>query len=172
MAGLDRIFDFLISQINKIVPIVIIYQYENGARYRNGKYVRTLMPGLFFKIPYLETILHESAVDTTILLPALSINKLVIRATIGWKIIDMGKYYNNVCDTKSALSDVGCMILRQSCLLNSKEVIDNIAFGAVLSKLLQKEVKNYGIKINFFEIVELSESRSYKLFNENVRLES
>lgn len=168
----DKLFDFIISQINKIVPIVIIYQYQNGVRYRFGKYIRTLSPGIYFKIPYLETILHEGSVDSTILLPALSINSLVIRASIGYKIIDMGKYYNSVTDTKSALSDLGCVVLRQSCLNNSKEVINGLIFGTALCKVLQKEIKNYGIKVNYFEIVELSESRSYKLFNEAVRLES
>lgn len=170
--GFDKIFDFLISQINKICPIVLVYQYEMGVRYFNGKYKKTLTPGIYFKIPYLGTILHESAVDTTILLPALSINNLVIRASIGYKIFDMGKYYNNVCDTKSAVSDIGCVLLRQSCLSYTKDTINNIAFGLVLCKSLQKEIKNYGIKINYFEIVELSESKSYKLFNEMVRLES
>lgn len=168
----DKLFDFIIGQINKIVPIVILFQYENGVRYRFGKYIKTLGPGIYFKIPYLETILHEGTVDSTILLPALSINSLVIRASIGYKIMHIGDYYNNVTDTKSALSDLGCVILRQGCLNNNKDFINNLNFGLVLRKVLQKEVKGYGIKVNYFEIVELSESRSYKLFNETVKLES
>lgn len=168
----DKLFDFLISQINKLVPIVILYEYELGVRYRFGKYIKTLPPGLYFKIPYLETILHEQAVDTTILLPALSINGLVIRASIGYKILDMGKYYNNVCDTKSAISDMGCVVLRQSCLINTKEDMDKLEYADYLQQQLQEFVDDYGLNINFFEIIELSESRSYKLFNETVRLES
>jgi len=168
----DKLFDFIISQINKIVPVVIIFQYEGGARYRFGKYVKTLTPGIYFKIPYLDTILHEGYVDTTILLPALSINGLVVRASIGYRMSDMGKYYNNVCDTKSAISDLGCVVLRQSCLINTKDDMDNLEYGDYLLEQLQARVDEYGITINFFELIELTESRSYKLFNETVRLES
>lgn len=169
---LDKLIEFILNQINNIVPFTIIFQFNNGARYRFGKYVRTLHPGIYFKIPYFEKILQENSVDTTILLPALSINKLVVRASIGYRIDDMGKYYNNVCDTKSAISDIGCIILHEYCILNDKEYLNRIGFGDELKASLQDQVNNYGIKINFFELVEISESRSFKLFNESVRLES
>jgi len=168
----DKLIDFILNQIKNIIPFTIILQFNNGVKYRFGKYVRTLTPGIYFKFPYLETILQENSVDTTILLPALSIDNLVLRASIGYKIRDMGKYYNNVYDTKSAISDLGCVVLRLACIVNDKSVINDVDFGGYLCKLLQKEVNPYGIKIKFFELIEFSESRSYKLFNENVRLES
>lgn len=168
----DKLIEFILNQINHIIPVAIILQFNGGVKYRFGKYVRTLKPGIYLKFPYIERILQENCVDTTILLPALSVNNFVIRASIGYKISDMGKYYNKVFDTKSAISDIGCVILRLACLVNDKEVINAEDFGSYLQRLLQKEVTGYGIKINFFELVEFSESRSYKLFNENVRLES
>jgi regulator of protease activity HflC (stomatin/prohibitin superfamily) len=173
----DKLIDFILSQIRSIIPIVILFQYENGVRYRYGKYIKTLTPGIYFKIPYLETILHESIVDTTIMLPPQSIRikgnkEIVVRASIGFSITDIGKYYNKVTDTKSAISDLGCMILRGVCIQNTRMAIECIEFGDELEEQLQEMVDIYGIKINFFRLVESTECSSYKLFNEQVRLES
>jgi len=169
---LDKLIQFILDQIVHIVPLTIILQFNNGVKYRFGKYVKTLKPGIYFKFPYLERILQEQAVDTTILLPAISVNNYVARGSIGYKITDMGKYYNKVYNTKSALSDLGCVILRLACMVNERDVIVQEDFGDYLRQLLQKEVRNYGIKINFFELAEFTDSRSYKLFNENIQLES
>jgi regulator of protease activity HflC (stomatin/prohibitin superfamily) len=157
----DKLIDFILNQIENIIPCTIVFQFNNGVHYRFGKYLRTLPPGFYFKIPYLDKILQCNIVDTTILTPALSINKLVVRASVGYCIKDINKYYNKVFDSKSAISDISCVTLRLYCEVNQLHDMRHPDFGQYLKKLLQKEVTKYGIKVNFFEIVELTESRSY-----------
>jgi len=120
---------------------------------------------------------RESAVDTTLLLPAQSVvtqdNKaVVLRGSVGYRITDIGKYFNNVYDTKSAISDNACLMIRQVCSIKTFEDIKDIDLGVSFRKLLQKQVTPYGIKINFVGLVDITESRSYRLFNENIKLES
>lgn len=173
----DKLISFILDQIQFALPIYFVYQYHRGCRYRGGKFIEELQPGIHLKIPWFDRILVESYVDTTILLPAQSIitkdgKGIVVRGTIGYKIVSVSKYFNNVYDTKSAISDNGCLVIRQLFAINTFEDAKDVGYGVILKKLLQREVRNYGIKINFFGLIDISESRSYRLFNENIKLES
>lgn len=170
----DKLIDFVLNQINNIIPFVIIFTFQNGVKYRFGKYTKTLKPGIHFKLPYIDTILHENTVDTTMLLPAQSIItddkiEVVTKATVGYAIYDISKFYNNVYDSKSALSDRSCVIIRNTIASNSLEdiLLDPLGFNDVLTEQVQKEVDDYGIRVNFVALVDFTRSRSFRFFNEN-----
>lgn len=173
----DKLIDFILKQITYIIPFVIIFQFNKGVRYRFGKFKSELEPGFYLKIPYLDTVLQTQAVDTTILLPTQSIRskdrkEIVVRATVGYKIKNMAYYYNRVYDSKSAVSDISCMLLRGMCVQNTRNNIETIEFGEALKNQLQETIEGYGITVNFFQLTECTECNSYKLFNEKIKLES
>src|SRR3972149_1822799 len=107
MTGLDRLIDFILGQLQKIIPIVVVHQYQNAALYTYGRYTKILKPGWHFKFPYINTVAFENVIDTTILLPAQSVRSVngeefIIRGVVGYKVIKVDKYFNNVYDVKSA----------------------------------------------------------------------
>lgn len=184
MLGLDKFIDIIINQINDIIPWRFVYQYHSAAKYRFGKYVKSLGPGAHWKWCWMEKIYTENITDTTILLPTQTLPckdfELVIRGLIGYKIVDVGKWFNNVNDTKSAISDNTCRIIRETLAdLTYQEVKESkISFpdeiaelNDVLQELLQQQIEKYGILVNFVTLVEVSKARSYKLWNENIQLE-
>ena len=185
MGGLDKLIDFLLNQLHSLLPFRFIYQNHNGVQYRAGRFIKVCKPGFRWKIPWIEEILTEYVTDTTLLLPTQTIpckdSELVIRGCVGYKITDVGDYFNNVSDTKSAISDNAYKIIRHTLsdlnyeeIKKSEFIQEDVAYDIeiILKSLLQEEIKHYGVTINFVSLVEISKTRSYKIWNENIRLES
>lgn len=173
MAGLDKFFQIIMEQINNLIPIVIILKFQKGVRYTFGKYSKILDPGIHFKFPYLQIVLKDNVVDTTTILPTQSIitedkKEVIVKAVIGYCIRDIGKFYNKVYDTKSAVLDIAQVVVKSNINANKFDDIctDPITFGDLLKSELQKQVGKYGIKINFISLTDFTASRSYRLFNE------
>jgi regulator of protease activity HflC (stomatin/prohibitin superfamily) len=171
----DKLIDFIINQINNIIPCYIVYEYMNGVRFRFGKLHGTLAPGLHFKIPYVDTMMRDNTVDTTMLLPAQSVitkdgKELIVKGSIGYKIFDVAKFFCNVYDTRSALSDRTCVIIRAVISECTFEQVKDVNIDAVFLKLAKKAVKDYGIEVQYVSLIDITNSRSYRLFNENIPL--
>jgi regulator of protease activity HflC (stomatin/prohibitin superfamily) len=173
----DKLIDFVLNQINNIIPFVFIMQFQTGVKYRCGKYIKVLESGPHWKFPYIETVLKDNTVDTTMLLPAQSIVtedliEVVVKTTVGYTVVDIDKFFNKVYDSKSALADRSCVIVRNTIAANEYKLIqsDPISFNESLTEQVQDEVKEYGIKINFVALIDFTKSRSYRLFNEQTSL--
>lgn len=175
--GLSKLVQWVLDQINKLIPIVAVHQFQNAVLYEFGRFKKVLYPGWHFKIPYINTIVHENVVDTTVLLPAQSVRsqegtELLVRGVVGYRVVDVNKYLNNVYDTKSAISDNAFVLIRDICALSSVSFIEDVELKEILKAGLQNDVKDYGVIINFIALGEISRGRTYKFFNENIKLES
>jgi regulator of protease activity HflC (stomatin/prohibitin superfamily) len=173
--GLDKLIDFIIQQINELIPFYFVYEYQGGARFFCGRYKGELKPGLSWKIPWLHTMMRENIIDTTMLLASQSVVsndkvELVVRGSIGYKIIDVPKYFLNVYDTKSALGDNAMVTIKDTISLCSYEQISDMDIQNVLEQDLRSKVDKYGIEINFFTLTDCTKGRSYRLFNESINL--
>ena len=115
---LDSLIQWLTSIIEHISPFVIVKQYENGIQLRFGKYMRSLNPGLYIKIPFIDEILTQHVVLTTLSLPAQSLvtsdNKnIVVEAMVKYKITDAQIFLLEVYDSVDAVSDISQGIIKE-----------------------------------------------------------
>jgi regulator of protease activity HflC (stomatin/prohibitin superfamily) len=171
----DKLIDFIVNQINNIVPFYVVYEYMGGVRFRWGKYHSSLKPGFHWKIPYVDTMMRDNTVDTTMLLPAQSVitkdgKELIVKGSIGYKIFDVAKFFCNVYDTRSALSDRTCVIIREvisECTFNQ---VKDVTIDEVFLSMAKEAVKDYGIEVQYVALIDITNSRSYRLFNENIPL--
>jgi regulator of protease activity HflC (stomatin/prohibitin superfamily) len=171
----DKLIDFILGQIRSIVPIATIHVYQGGCMYTFGKRPRPLLPGWYFKFPYINTCAVDNVVDTTMLLPAQSLQtkdnrQIIVKGSIGFKVIDFLKFFNNVYDTKSALSDRANVIIKELVITNNFDSISDLVFDISLAAKLQSQVKKYGIKVQYAALIDITESRSFRLFNETATL--
>jgi regulator of protease activity HflC (stomatin/prohibitin superfamily) len=168
----DKLIEFFLNQINNIIPIAIIHQYQGGCMYTFGKNAKQLGPGWHFKIPYIQTFARDLVVDTTNETPAQSVItadniEIIIKGSIGFKIVDVIKYFNNVYDTKSALIDRGLIVIKEivSCL--DFNLVEENVLKEILKDRLQEQVEKYGIEIQYFALSNITKGRSFRLFNES-----
>jgi regulator of protease activity HflC (stomatin/prohibitin superfamily) len=173
----DKLIQFLLEQINNIIPIATIHQYQNGVLYKFGKYAKTLNPGWHFKFPYINTYSRINTVDTTMLLPAISVTtndnkQFIVRGSIGYRIIDVAAYFNNVYDAVNALSDRGCVILRETAMYMNSQEFRETDLNSIVYPILQNLVEKYGIELIYFSLISLTEGRSYRIFHESISTEN
>ncbi len=114
--GLIIPFFFLILAIIA-ASIVIINQYERGVKFRLGKFVGTLNPGVNFVIPFLEWVRKVDIRVKTIDIPgqqAITKDNVSVRidGVVYYKVIDPAKAILNVKDVEYAIARYAQTVLR------------------------------------------------------------
>lgn len=167
----DKLIDFLIDTIDKLLPVFIINQYDAGVLLRRGVFVKTLQGGIYFKIPFLDEVLSHTVVPTTMELPAQSLTTfdkkhVVVKAIIKYKINDIKTFLLEVNDAVDAISDQTQGII--------KDIVMNISLNDVSVEIdntiiikARREAKKWGIEIDKVTITNIGEIKSIRLFNEN-----
>lgn len=90
----DKLIDFLIEMIDKLMPVFVINQFDAGVLLRRGIYVKTLSGGIYFKIPFLDEVCSHSIVPTTEALPPQSLTtkdgkSIVVSGVIKYEVSDI-----------------------------------------------------------------------------------
>lgn len=172
---LDKLIDFLLEIIEKVIPIYILKEYQLGVLFRFGHFKKVAKPGLHWKIPFFDDVESYPVVTTTLTLPAQSVVtkdgvSVVIKAVIKYKISDVKIFAVEVYDAIDALSDTTCGIIYQT--INSKNFTDTVSqnLNRDITREAKKEAKKWGIDIEKVTITDYSKMNSLRLFNEQSKL--
>lgn len=172
---LDKLIDFLIEIIEKIIPVFIIKEYQQGVFFRLGKYKKDCYPGLHWKIPFLDDIEAHPVATTTLTLPAQSIVTkdgvaVVMKTTIKYKVSNIKIYGIEVGDAIDALSDMTCGINYNTVHNRTYQETCEQDIEKIITKEAKKEAKQWGIDVFKVTISDYSKINSLRLFNEQVPL--
>lgn len=167
----DKLIDFLISWIEQVLPVVIIPSYEEGVLLRFGKFKKVLRPGIHFKIPFGDEILHQHVVVTTLSLPAQSLYTLdkqnfVVKGVVKYKIADVKTFLLEVYDAKDALSDMTMSIVKNIIISIPAEKCIDPELDNLLTKKVRVEAKKWGVDIQQVTLTDVAPIRSYRLIND------
>lgn len=168
----DKLLDIIFQVWEKIIPFVIIHEYQEAVVLRFGKYLKVIGKGMHFKIPYFDTIIEQHIAITTIGLPPQSLTtkdgqSIVVRGMIKYKIADVHNYLILVFDAKDAMIDTTCGIIRET--INDKTWID-IQQGKIdnlISKRVITAMKDYGIEVLWVTLTDMAIMQSIRLFTNN-----
>lgn len=167
----DKLIDLIVQWISDILPIVIIPSYEEGVQLRMGKFYKVLHPGIHFKIPFFDEILHQHVVVTTISLPAQSLytadkHNFVVKGVIKYKIVDVKTFLLEVYDAKDALSDITMSIIKNIIISLPAEKCINTELDNILTKKARVEAKKWGVDIQQVTLTDVAPIRSFRLIND------
>lgn len=172
---LDKLIDFLLGIIEKVIPVYIIKEYEQGVFFRFGRYKKDCFPGLHWKLPFIDEIDSYPVVTTTLTLPAQSIITsdgvaVVIKTHIKYKISNIKIYAIEVADAIDALSDMTSGI--NYVVVHSRTYQETCEHDIekIITKEAKKEAKKWGIEIEKVTISDYSKINSLRLFNEQASL--
>ena len=145
---------FLILLGIMLNSIKIIYQYERGVKFRLGKYVGTLKPGLNFVIPLLETMRKVDMRIKTIDIPTQEVMTsdnvpVKVNGVVYFKVKDPVKATIEIQDYTYAVSQYAQTALRDVVggveldeVLEKREQI-----GEKIGKIVDVETDSWGIDI-------------------------
>lgn len=170
----DKLIDFLIEIIDKVIPFFVINQYDEGVLLRRGLFVKKVTGGIYFKIPFLDEVVSQTVVMTTMQLPAQSLytkdkKHIVVKAIIKYSVEDVKTLLLETWDAVDAISDTTQGIIKDEIMDLRLEEITKDTDKSITAKA-KKEAKRWGIKIEKVTFTNLGEIKSIRLFNENPEL--
>jgi regulator of protease activity HflC (stomatin/prohibitin superfamily) len=167
----DKLIDFIIEWFNTILPVVVIPSYEKGVLLRFGKFKKVLEPGLHFKISFVDDVIRQHVVVTTLSLPAQSLytldkQNIVVKGVIKYKISDIKTFLLEVYDAKDAISDMTLSIIKNVITSLPSEKCTDPDLDATLTKKARVEARKWGVDIQQVTLTDVAPIRSYRIIND------
>jgi len=168
----DKLVDWLISIWSQLMPYVIVNQMDNGVRLRYGKYKEVLLPGIHFKLPFFDEIMHQGIIWTTHSMPSQSLTTkdgkdLVIKGIIKYRIVDIKTFALEVWDAIDAISDMTQGIIFDIIKNRTWDELQHDDLKNQITKKARWEAKRWGIEIETVTLSDLAKIRSIRLLNDN-----
>ena len=167
----DKLIDLLVQWWEMLNPFFIIRDYQEGVLLRFGKYKKNLLPGVHLKIPFVDEVMEQHTVVTTLSLPSQSLYtsdkvNLVAKGVIKYKISDIKTFLLEVFDAKDALSDMTQSIIKEIVMDKSLNECINSELDAILTKKVRVEARRWGVEIQKVTLTDLAPIRSFRLIND------
>ncbi len=170
----DKLIDFLISLLDKILPWFVVKQFDNGIILRCGKYTKTFQPGIYWKIPFLDEVMTHHIVITLLSIPVQSLTtkdgqQVVIKGVVKFKVENVKLLLLDVYDATDAISDITQSIIKKQVHIRNWEECNNDDLDNEITKKLRLEVKKWGISVESVTLTDMGLSPSFRLFNEQIK---
>lgn len=148
---------------------VIVLPWEQGVKIWLGKKHTILLPGIYFRIPYLHSVYIQpiracyfSIAPQT--LTTLDGKTLTIGMIIGYSISDIYKAYNSVAEVKSAVA--GFVAGRISAFVSSENLAQCNLETIEAWVQTQFKTTGWGITIEDVKITTFALVRTYRMIND------
>lgn len=167
-AGLEKLFDWIEKAWDRLIPLVIIVQFQNAVVFRFGIYNRTLKPGLHWKIPIVEEVNQQDVTMSTMRLPPQTLTskdgKSVVAAiAVKYWIEKIEDYVCKCTDQKDVLIDVAMGTLHDAVKERTWDELCAEPPARAILEQIRKEVNEYGFRIKQVKFIERGNIRSLRL---------
>ena len=168
---LNKLIDVIINFWRDVMPVFIINEYQRGVFLHCGKFVKTLEPGLHFKIPFIQDYIADHVVPTTLTLPCQSITtkdgkNIVAKGIIKYKIDNIKVFLLEVNDAIDAISDMTQSIIKKQIMKREWDDCVNANLDGIIPVATKTEAQKWGIYVIQVTLSDLGIIRSFRLFNE------
>ncbi len=150
-----------------ILGLRVVNQYERAIKFRFGKYIRTLNPGLRWIIPFIERIKRVDIRVIAVDIPSQEVITkdnvpMKVNGVVFFKVTSSEKAILEVEEYKYAISQLAQSALRD---MTGKSELDTVLakreeIGDQIQKVVDKETDPWGIKVTDVKIkdIELPEN--------------
>jgi len=166
---MNQIKDFFEYVLSVLKIWVIIQPWEQGLIVRNGKRIKKVEGGIYFKLPYLDSVYVQ---EVRLRVVALAIQTLTtkdgqtltINSAIGFKITDIEKLYQTLYDPSATMSNF--------CMSNCAEHVfqtdlKNIKPDKIEKVILEKlNEKDYGLQFEYYKITNFAAVKTFRLIQD------
>ena len=167
---LDRLFDFLLLVYKKLIPWVILDEYERGVILRWGRKHRALGPGWHWRWPLgIENYLSASVVTDTCRMPPQSLTtadgvSIVVSAVITSHVVDVEKLLLECEDKDQAMLDSAFAVIARLVTTNKWEDIHTERFANRMTLHVKRKAERFGIAVESVAFADVARCRSVRLW--------
>lgn len=167
---MNQVKDFIEYIFNAFKIWVIVQPWEQGIRVRLGKNITKLKSGIYFRIPYVDSIyIQECRLRMIQLcmqtLTSKDLKTVTINSALGYSITDIEKLYNTLYHPEGTISNMAMSEVSDFILKNDLSEIDPQKIeAAVIAKL---NAEDYGLKFEYFRITNFASVRTFRLIQDS-----
>ena len=167
-------FDKLIAIIQQfghaMSPVFVVDMWEKALVLRLGKFEDIKDPGLHWKIPFVDSVWHQTVVTQSIHLHPQSITSLdyrniVVRAIVRYDIKDCFLFLTKLAHPTDVLVDTTGAMIRE--IIEERNWEDLVDIEVELTEKIGKKVSEWGINIEKVTLTDLAEINSVRVISDN-----
>lgn len=166
-------FDKLITIIQQfghaISPVFVVDMWEKALVLRFGKFHDIKEPGLHYKIPFVDSVWHQTVVTQSIHLHPQSITSLdykniVVKAIVRYDIKDCFLFLTKLAHPTDVLVDTTGAMIRE--IIEERNWEDLVDIEVELTDKIGKKVAEWGINIEKVTLTDLAEIDSVRVISD------
>lgn len=166
---LDKLVEFLTRFGNQLMPWVIIEEWNGAVHLRFGKWIKTLPPGLHFKIPFFDSIIECPVITQSINLPSQTLTTLdeqsiVLKSIIRYRVSNVRTYLLKVMHATDVLVDTTQGMIRDIVEVTTWE--DLVDVNHQITNEVKEFVVKWGIEVEAVTITDLGIVKSFRIFGD------
>lgn len=166
MNQVQQLFEYI---FNAVKIFIIVQPWETGIRVRNGKKIKKLNKGIYFRIPYFDSVfIQESRLRISEIpiqtLTSKDSKTITLNSSLGYSIKDIEILYQTLYHPETTLKNIAMSEVAN--FVFSKDIKDintKLLEDVVLKKLAEKD---YGIEFKYFKIMNFAVIRAYRLIQD------
>ena len=166
---MNQVQAFLEYIFNSFKIWIIIQPWQQGIRVRNGSGMKILNKGIYFKIPYFDSIfIQESRLRIgdvpTQTVTTKDYKNITISSAIGYSIVDIEKLYNTLYHPETTIRNFASS--KVATLIFTKDAKDIKPEEIEIEVLKELEGLDCGLKFESFKIISFAIARTIRLIQD------
>lgn len=169
MDGLKEFFTYITNQLKFWF---IVKEWENGLQLRNGRILRELSYGLYFKIPFLDFIYCQPKRTKDIVISQVNFTtkdgqQITASATAFFKVVNIREYYNGYAEPLSILDGIIKNEINKYFLETDYK---GFKLNEIESRVLDhlRKIEGKGMMFEDFKIITFSNAKTYRLITDKL----
>lgn len=166
MSNLKDFFEYV---FNAVKIWVVVQPWQGGIRVRFGKKIKNLRGGVYFRIPYFDSVFIK---DTRLRVVALPIQTLTsadektvtLSSSVGYSITSVAQLYKTLNHPETTIANMAMSVISEFIYKNKLLEISPEKIEEIVLKKLNAE--DYGIRFEYFKITSFAVVRTYRLIQD------
>ena len=153
-----------------MIFIFIIDMWEEGIVLRAGKFHRTVKPGIYLKIPFLDSVWTHTVITQSIDIPPQSVTtadnyNVVVKGIIRFTISDIKLFLTTITEPNDVLIDTTGGMIRA--IIENTKWENIVDIDKKLTAEVGKFVKRWGIKVEKVTLTDLQIANSIRIIQDS-----
>ncbi len=167
---MGNIKEFLEYILNAVKIWIIIQPWQNGIIVRCGKKVREVKGGVYFKLPYFDSVYVKDGKLRVVSLPIQTLTTkdgktITISSSAGYCIDSVRKLYETLYHPETTVANIIMSELAEIVFKNNiTEISPKFLEETILSKIHFEE---YGLKFDYYKISNFAVVRTFRLIQDS-----
>jgi len=166
----DKLIALIQQFINELIPVFIIDEWEEAIILRFGKFYKSVKPGIYFKIPFFDSVWKHIVITQSIDIPPQSVTtadgeNVVVKGIVRFSIIDIKTFLTTITQPQDVLTDTTGGMIRE--IIEDTRWINVIDIDKRLTSEVGKFVKKWGIKVEKVTLTDLQIANSIRVIQDS-----